>query len=149
MSKKVFLRTAYNYDTDEASLLSGLVCSEPTKAQQQFKDECDINTIVRRFGVTGLVPGTTKVPTYGDFTGVSDYHQAMNVVAQANTAFHELPAHIRLRFANDPGRLIDFLEDDDNRKEAESLGLLNRKVDASLKLDAVSSSEPPQVEGGN
>lgn len=145
MSKnKPFLRTAYNYDTDEASAQSGLVCNEPTKAQQQFKEECDINTIVRRFGVTGMVNASTKVPTYGDFTGVSDYHQAMNVVAQANTAFHELPAHLRYKFGNDPGRLVDFLENEDNRKEAEELGLLNRKIDVSPEVVAVSTTEPQQ-----
>lgn len=145
MSKnKPFLRTAYNYDTDEASAQSGLVCNEPTKAQQQFKDECDINNIVRRFGVTGMVNASTKVPNYGDFTGVSNYHQAMNVVAQANTAFHELPAHLRYKFGNDPGRLVDFLENDDNRKEAEELGLVNRKVDVSPEVVAVSTTEPQQ-----
>lgn len=145
MSKnKPFLRTAYNYDTDKASSQSGLVCNEPTKAQQQFKEECDINTIVRRFGVTGMVNASTKVPSYGDFTGVSNYHQAMNVVAQANTAFHELPAHLRYKFGNDPGRLVDFLENDDNRKEAEELGLVNRKVVVSPEVVAVSTTEPQQ-----
>ena len=48
-----FMRTPYNYDTDEVSVDSGLVCPEPTLAQQQFKDEADINLILERFGRTG------------------------------------------------------------------------------------------------
>ena len=35
-----------------------------------------------------------------------------------------LPAHLRARFENDPAQLIDFLGDENNRSEAEKLGLL-------------------------
>ena len=48
MSKSfVFLRTPYNYDVNEASDASSLVCDDPSLAQQHARDECDINTIVR------------------------------------------------------------------------------------------------------
>jgi phage internal scaffolding protein len=137
---KVFLRTPYNYDTMEASDASGLVCSEPTLAQQHARDECDINTIVRRFGLTGELPNNVRVPRYGDFTAVSDYQTAMNMVIEANEAFMQLPAEVRSRFNNDPGALVDFISDDSNRAEAEKLGLVTG-----------SSSEPvsnPAPEGG-
>ena len=50
-----FLRSLYNYDRDAASSESGLACDDPTLAQQQFRDEADINTILERFGRTGLL----------------------------------------------------------------------------------------------
>jgi len=142
MSKSsVFLRTPYNYDVMEASDSSALVCPEPTLAQQHAKDECDINTIVRRFGLTGELPSNVRAPQYGDFTMATDYHTAMNAVIAANESFMQLPADIRTRFNNDAGAFVDFCSDENNRAEAEKLGLVMTG----------SSSEPvsnPAPEGG-
>jgi len=124
MMTKVFLRTPYNYDTMEASDASALSCPEPTLAQQHARDECDINTIVRRFGLTGELPSNVRVPQYGDFTHTTDYHTAMNAVLAANEAFMQLPADVRTRFNNDPGALVDFVSDESNRAEAAKLGLV-------------------------
>jgi len=125
MSKNtLFLRTPYNYDQDAASNESGLGCEDPSLAQQHFKDECDINTILQKFNITGLLPETPLSPRYGDFTGISDYHTALNRVIAAQDEFDGLPANIRARFQNDPAQLIEFLENSDNRQEAEKLGLV-------------------------
>jgi phage internal scaffolding protein len=126
MSKNtVFLRTPYNYDRDAATNESGLACEEPSLAQQHFKDECDINNILRQFNVTGMLPEQTLSPRYGDFSGIGDYHTALNRVMAAQDEFDTLPAQIRARFDNDPANLIEFLENSENRPEAEKLGLVN------------------------
>lgn len=139
MSKSsVFLRTPYNYDVNEASDASALVCEDPSLAQQHAKDECDINTIVRRFGLTGELPSNVRTPQYGDFSDATDYHTALNAVRAADAAFMQLPADVRTRFNNDPGALVDFVSDDNNRAEAEKLGLV-------LPLAA---SNPAPDEGG-
>ena len=130
MSKNtVFLRTPYNYDRDAATNESGLACEEPSLAQQHFKDECDINNILRQFNITGLLPEQTLSPRYGDFTGISDYHTALNRVMAAQDEFDGLPAQIRARFDNDPANLIEFLENENNRPEAEELGLVEKAAD--------------------
>jgi phage internal scaffolding protein len=127
MSKNaVFLRTPYNYDKDAASNESGLACEEPSLAQQHFKDECDINNILRQFNVTGMLPASTLSPRYGDFTGIGDYHTALNRVMAVQDEFEALPAQIRARFDNDPAQLIEFLENSENRSEAEKLGLIEK-----------------------
>lgn len=127
MSKNaIFLRTPYNYDRDAASNESGLACEEPSLAQQHFKDECDINNILRQFNITGLLPEQPLSPRYGDFTGIGDYHTALNRVIAAQDEFDSLPAQIRAKFDNDPANLIEFLNDDANRPEAEELGLVNK-----------------------
>jgi len=123
--KAPFLRTPYNYDTNAASNESSLVCLEPTKAQQHFKDECDINYVLTNFGIDALST-TPLTPRYGDFTDVVDYQSALNAVIAAEDEFMALPAIIRTRFDNDPAKLIDFLGNDANRSEAESLGLVNK-----------------------
>ncbi len=120
-----FLRTPYNYDTIAASNESGLHCEDATLTQQQFADECDINNIMEKFGMTGLIPQTPLTPQYGDFSGVYDYHSALNQIMASDNEFMALPANIRERFANDPANLIDFLENPENRSEAEQLGLVN------------------------
>lgn len=131
---KVFLRTEFNYDMNEASKESGLECKDPSMAQQQFVEECDINTIVERFGLTGEMPADLKMPVYGDFTQVTDFHSAMNAVREAEGAFMALPAKVRSRFGNDPQQLLEFLADGSNRQEAEFLGLVKPlPVDAPLE----------------
>jgi phage internal scaffolding protein len=123
---EMFLRTPYNYDTDAASNESGLACEEPSLAQQHFKEECDINTILQKFNITGLLPQSPLSPRYGDFSGIGDYHTALNRVIAAQDEFEALPAQIRARFDNDPANLIEFLGNEKNRSEAEELGLVDK-----------------------
>lgn len=120
--RSCFVRGPLNYDTDAASAESVLVCGE-SKTQQQFKDECDINTILKRFGVTGLVPGNGRVPAYGDFTGISDYRSALHAIMEAEDSFMSLPSDVRERFGQDPAKFVDFCLDPANLEEARKLGL--------------------------
>jgi len=143
MSKNtVFLRTPYNYDRDAATNESGLACEEPSLAQQHYKDECDINTILEKFNITGLMPESPLSPRYGDFTGISDYHTALNRVIAAQDEFEALPAQIRARFDNNPAQLIEFLENSDNRSEAEELGLVEK---ATAEVVEVAKNTPEKV----
>jgi len=121
-----FLRTPYNYDMNEASEESGLKCQDKTKTQQQFKEESDINTIVKRFGLTGELPDNYQTPQSGDYTGIFDFQTALNVVVKARENFMELPSSMRARFHNDPQELLEFLDDENNRLEAEKLGLVEK-----------------------
>lgn len=93
-------------------------------AQQQFKDDADINRIVERYGVTGELPADVKVPLPDEFYEVADFQSALNVVLEGERAFMEMPADVRRRFDNDPGKFLEFVHDDKNRDEARSLGLL-------------------------
>lgn len=146
---KLFLRAPGNYDADKASDEAGLACSpDDCVTQQQFAEECDINTIVRRFGLTGELPETFAMPVSGDFTEVVDFQSAMNVVRAAEEAFMQIPAETRARFANDPARLYEFLNDSGNRDEARKLGLLRpepEKDRTDVLIEAVRELKPPPV----
>lgn len=122
-TRKVVVRQAYGYDSDQVSLETGLVCPEESLAVQSSKDECDINTIVRRFGLTGQMPTNVRPPTYGDFTGITDFRDALDAVMAAEEAFLKMPAHVRSRFENDPAQFVDFCSDDKNIEEMRRLGL--------------------------
>lgn len=133
-----FFRTPFNYDRNAASDDSGLRCDDPTRTQQHFREECDINTIVERFGLTGELPSDLRVPQYGDFTNVFDYHSAMNAVAAANESFDLLPASIRARFENDPAQFVDFCTDPANKDELIKMGLA--VASAATKAESSSSN---------
>jgi len=139
-----FVRSPYNYDVKAASIASGLSCPEPTLAQQQFKDDSDPNFIMKQFarGIDITKYNVLHSPQYGDFTGVSDYQSAPNAVIQAELGFNELPAEVRARFENDPGRMLDFLNDPKNRDEASELGLLKPELSTSGSRSTKGAVEP-------
>lgn len=105
------VRTCLSFDTQ-------------TRTKQSFKAECDINNIMTKYAKTGVLEHTRNVQgAYGDFSNVPDFQEAQNRIIQAQEAFMALPAAIRKRFDNDPGQLMDFVNDPDNLEEAVKLGL--------------------------
>lgn len=139
---KVFVRNPYNYDMALASEESGLLFKDPSLTQQHMKDECDINILVERFGVTGQFPTTPLEPTYGDFSGVSDYHSALNAIRASDEAFMALPAKIRAKFDHDPNALLNFLQNEENRDEAIQIGLIDGKPVVESIVSAVETPKP-------
>lgn len=127
----MFLRTAYNYDMNLASDLEGLFCEDPSLAIQSAEEESNINTIVRRFGLTGQLPADVSMPQSGDFLDIPDFHTAMNIVRKTQEEFLRVPAETRARFGNDPQAFMSFVEDDANYEEARRMGLL-KPIEAPL-----------------
>ena len=70
------------------------------------------------------MPTGVVMPSYGDFVGVSDYRTAVDAIKKATDAFMEMPAGVRSRFENDPQLFMEFFSKDENRAEAEKLGLV-------------------------
>lgn len=138
-----FLRTPYNYDMNAASDESALLCEDESLAVQNAKDESDINTIVRRFGLTGELPSDVAMPQSGDFVGAPDFQTSMNLVRQAQEEFLRVPADIRARFGNDPGAFMAFLDDDANRAEAQRMGLLKPVPEAAKPLEVRVVADAP------
>lgn len=90
---------------------------------QSFKDECNINNIMKKYERTGqLTHVRNSEGVFGDFTNVEDYQVNLNKIILAEEAFMTLPAHLRKQFNNSPQELLEFLHDDSNRAEAERLG---------------------------
>lgn len=103
--------------------------NQPSRTQQHFKDECDVNNIVAKFRATGSVTHlrNSQSGVYADLTQLPiDLMEARQVVIQAEAAFEQIPAQIRQRFGHDPKNFIDFLADPANDDEAVKLGLKTR-----------------------
>lgn len=124
---------------------SDLVCKDPSLAQQSFKDDADINVMLERFQVTGIMPQGVLMPTYGDFTGVVDYRSARDAMLKAEQSFADMPANVRARFDNDPQKFLEFCADSNNREEAARLGLVAKPVEKPV---ASGSGASPQVSAG-
>lgn len=131
--EKVFCRGLYNYDADKVSLETGIEFNDQSLTKQSFAEECDINTIVKRFGLTGELPQNVTMPQYADFEHVVDFHSALNAVNKANESFMQMPAEIRARFHNNPAEFVDFCFDDANIDEAVKLGLVPRKAETPIE----------------
>lgn len=121
-----------------------------TKTKGSFKEECDINNIMKRFEKTGILPEMIKAkPQYGDFSNPLDFQDAMNLVVHANEQFAALPARVRDRFGNDAARFLEFAQDGSNRDEMKKLGLLSPEA---LERDAgalAAKIEGPKPSEGN
>ena len=139
---KVFVRNPYNYDMALVSQETGLECQDPSLAQQHMKDECDINVLVERFGITGTMPVAPLEASYGDFSGVGDYHTALNKIKAADQAFMALPAKIRAKFDHDPNALLNYLQNEENRDEAIQIGLIDGKPVVEPIVSAVETPKP-------
>lgn len=140
----IFLRSAYNYDMNAVSDETGLFCSDPSLTQQQFRDECDINTIVDQFMKTGHLPTPSSMPQYVDYEGVFDFQTAMNAVRQADENFMRMDAKIRARFHNSPQEFLEFFANPENTEEAIRLGLA---VPTAKQGGGEPGSEPAQAGG--
>lgn len=104
----------------------GVACPpEEGRTKQAFAEEADINRLVERYGVPGVVsmPGVERAAMYGDFSTGLDFMEAQERILGARRAFQALPARVRDRFGNDPAALLEFLSDERNADEAVRLGL--------------------------
>lgn len=93
-------------------------------AQQQFKDECDINKIMAKYQKSGLVTHVAQYQgRYDDFTVLPDFKTALDTMNEAQAMFLTIPSDIRAQFENDPGKFVEFATDPKNLDQMRDLGL--------------------------
>lgn len=117
-------RHGFEDDGDAWSLKCGQAFDLAEKrTKDSFAEESDINTIVKRFGLTGQLPTDVRAPVYGDFSEAMDFRECMAAVVAAQEAFDAMPADVRWRFGNSPAAFADFCVDPANGPELVKLGL--------------------------
>lgn len=107
---------------------------EPTMTQQQFKDECDINQILKKFVETGFLD-TIGPGVFADISDTLDYQSSLNFIKQADEMFAALPSGIRERFHNNPAEYMDFVHDPSNLAEGQELGIFVKNTSIIQKTD--------------
>lgn len=147
-SARGVLRLMRAYDAAAVSLESAISTGSESLVQQHLADEVDVNTIVRRFGITQARPAGLPGGIFGDFTDVLDYEDAVRKVARAEEGFMTLPAEVRERFGNDPGQLVGFAQSVPAEMLHSELGLapISREEVASV-FQMAKKAEPVAAPG--
>lgn len=97
--------------------------TEVTK--QSFKDECDINLILRSYNSTGVIRHLNRAKAlFLDVSSVPDFAGAISEVRQAEAEFMKLPAKVRAVFDHDPAKFLDAAHDPAKRDLLEAAGLI-------------------------
>jgi len=84
--------------------------SGESKTQQHFKDACDVNNIVAHFRATGIDPYAERLTNqHFGYASSQTFTEAMQNIAQIQTAFAELPSEERSAHQNDPATWLESL----------------------------------------
>lgn len=136
--------------------VAGFQTDGPSMTIQDFKDDSDINGLIRRFVKQGslydpatLINRRPSQPQFGDFSNIPDLLTASVEIARAQEMFGQLPAEIRSFFNHDPLRLLAFVEQARNDKElwekGVQLGILEaRGAGAKAPANANPNDAPKQ-----
>lgn len=129
-----------------------LICEDESRTQQHFKEECDINVIMKRWTRTGypsegdLMRGT---PSFGDFSNVADYLEASCRVREAIGAFESLPSKVRELAEGDPAKFLEMVHTEEGKAALLEVGLDPEWVPASavsVEEGTPSPEEAPATE---
>lgn len=84
--------------------------------KQSFKDQCDINKILKKAEVAGGLSHVQKydAAVYGEFDGEFDLLTANARIQKANEIFNDLPAEVRSEFQNNALAFVKFAADPAN-----------------------------------
>jgi hypothetical protein len=80
------------------------------RTKQAYKDQCDINKILKKAQVKGGLSHVQKYPeaVYGEFDGEMDLLTAHERIGKANAIFSELPAEVRREFNNNALEFVQY-----------------------------------------
>jgi len=96
-----------------------------SRTKQSEEKKCNINNIIKMYTKTGELQHISKtLMEYRDMSGIPDLHTAMNIVADAQSTFMELPAHIRAKCNHDVGAFLNYFDNPDNAEELVDAGVL-------------------------
>lgn len=114
--------------------------------QQQFKDECDINYIIRHYN--GQTP---PPPVYGDVSMFDGLQDAIAMVDNARDAFMALPSNVRDDFGHNPVAFFEFARNPANYEYLVKNGLAVAKKSAETQQPpkVEQNSAPPADKSGN
>lgn len=118
-----------NFDNLAQDLKTGELKPMPSLTRQEYRDQCDINNILKQFKKTGIISHISAQQSQGAYEELPDpmeYQDALNAVLAAQESFATLPSKVRTRFDNDPEKFLSFMHDPKNVEEMYELGLATR-----------------------
>lgn len=95
----------------------GIECKDTHLANQEFKEQCDINrTLDRAKRGASLSHLLNHGGRYGDFSDFNarTYNDLLERLADMHSIFYDLPAATREEFGNNPGAFFAFVNNPEN-----------------------------------
>lgn len=91
----------------------------PGRTKQSFKDDCDINFILKKAQTVGSLSHLEKYgAVYGDFSEApTDLLEAHQQLDAGKRIFQELPSEIRREFKNNAFDFFKFVNDPENKDD--------------------------------
>ena len=83
--------------------------------KQSFKDQTDINKILKKAQTRNTIAHLQKYPAmvYGEFTGY-DLQESMRLIDKANAIFADAPSEVRNEFGNNALKFAEFVSNPAN-----------------------------------
>lgn len=104
-----------------------LKLNEKQHTDQSYKKMCDINLIVANARKTGVLSHETeKIAYYIDNTTIPSLLDAQNLIRNAQESFMSLPSQIRKLMDHDPTKLVEFINDPENKDILVKHGILEK-----------------------
>ena len=120
--------------------------------QQQFAEESDIHNILRSHDRNQHLASIHRGnELYADFSNVTDFSDALELIQNAQTEFMNIPSNIREKFKNDAGEFYKYASNPDNHQGLVDLGLAKPQEASPPPSDAMPSetATPEAVEPQN
>jgi len=129
--------------------------------KQSFTEECDINNILKKYQKTGAIDHVNKHEASYGYATSHDFQSALETIKRGRIMFEELPSSIRTKFENDPAKFLDFVQDNNNLKEMQELGLAHKTTihdeteqplpakQGAAQIPEGDAKNPPPPEGKN
>ena len=112
--------------------VKGLEFHEPSLTQQQFKQDCEIESLLKAHNlsqVMGIMNNHNQQPLYGDVSEIPDFHVSQNHLARATEYFEGLPSDVRSRFNNSLSEFLTTLNNPSAREALTEMGVLKKAAD--------------------
>jgi hypothetical protein len=138
------------YKTNGRRASTVMFTEGPSMTRQEFAEECDINSIMRRYeghvsGGPGNLPPVAGTGMYIDFAEMPDnLMDYLQKIKDAENAFMTLPAVVRKEFENDALAFVDYASNPENLDQMREWGLA-----PPAKSPAMAPGSPAAVPGAS
>ena len=123
---------------------------EPSKTDQSFAKQVNINNIMARYIKTGqLTHLRNQQGVYADMSEIKDLATAVQQVEKAQQGFLALPSNLRNRFENDPIKFIEFIQDPKNLNECYELGIYTKPKQDLMSQQPPEETKPTKTKAKN
>lgn len=113
-----------------------------SKVQTNLQSQTEIKNILKKYQHTQELNTNQQEALYGDFSTSTSYHEAQNILLDAQDQFDALDAPTRKKFNNNPAEFLEFATDNKNEDEMVKMGLATAKPIIEQPSEAI---ETPAV----